>query len=197
MVAHILELLRRVGYRLYLLRRLAYRVASPDFVKKLYLSLIRSSLEYASAVWDGRCRRKDSLALERAQLSLARAILRRSRRSVSNENVLAEIGWPTLAWRRRRTKLSLLWQLLHGQGPLDLQRVANETAAVRTGYNLRKQLTVAPPRCRSRRRACSFLPSSIVCWNDLPSDISSSSSLRTFLSKLDGHFAPSRFTFGL
>ena len=45
-------------------------------------------------------------------LSIARAILRASRQSLSNRDVLTRIGWPTLAWRRRQYKLFLsVWQL--------------------------------------------------------------------------------------
>ena len=194
---HIHNLLLRVGYRIHLLKRLAYRVASPLFVKQLYVCLLRPSLEYASPVWDGACLKKDSLVLERAQLSVARAILRRGRRCASNREVLEEIGWPTLAWRRRRSKLSLLWQLFHGQGPPSLQKVTGETAAVRTAHDLRNQLRVAHPLCRTKRRAQSFLPSTIAVWNQLPSDLCSSSSLPSFLSKLDHHFSADRFSFGL
>ena len=56
--SHIHSLLLRVGYRVYLLKRLAYRVTSPAFVKRLYVALLRPSLEYASSVWDGACRKK-------------------------------------------------------------------------------------------------------------------------------------------
>ena len=155
--SHFHSLLLPVGYRVYLLRRLAYRVTSPAFVKRLYVALLQLSLEYASSVWDGACRKKDSFALERTQLSIARAVLRRSRRNASNREVLEEIGWPTLAWRRRRAKLSLLWQVLHGQGPPSLQRIAMETAAVRAHQSsLGNQLCVAYPMCRTRRRAQLF-----------------------------------------
>ena len=145
----------------------------------------------------GVAQKKDRLALERVQLSVARAILHRSRRSMSNRDVLAEIGWPTLAWGRRRFKLLMLWQLLHGQSPPVLQHVAEDTAAARVGYNLRNQLSVEPLLCRSRRRTQSFLPSSILWWNELPLHVSSSTTLRSFVSKLDSHFSSSRFSFGL
>ena len=66
--------------------------------------LVRPAFEYASAVWDN-CTQQDRLALERAQLSIARSILRCPRRTSHNWEVLKKIDWPTLAWRRRRYKL--------------------------------------------------------------------------------------------
>ena len=83
-------------------------------VKKLYIGLVRPAFQYASAVWDN-CTQQDHLALERAQLSIARSILHCPRRTSHNWEVLKKIVWPTLVWRRRRYKLMLLWHLLHGR----------------------------------------------------------------------------------
>ena len=103
---HVDNLICRVSYKVYKLKRLAYLCGSNAFVRHLYISLVRPVLEYAGPVWDC-CTLEDCLRVERLQLSVARAILRASRRTKSNVSVLAEIGWPTLAWRRRRYKLLL------------------------------------------------------------------------------------------
>ena len=66
-------------------------------VKRLFVGLVRPALEYASPVWDG-CPKRDSVALERIQLAVARAVLRSSRRDVSNTETHRRIGWPTLAY---------------------------------------------------------------------------------------------------
>ena len=70
-------------------------VEATAFVRHLYISLVRPVLEYAGPVWDS-CTLEDCLRVERLQLSVARAILRASRRTKSDVSVLAEIGWPTL-----------------------------------------------------------------------------------------------------
>ena len=67
--------------------------------------------------------KSDILALERTQVSVARSIIRESRKSMSNIAVLRTIGWPTLAWRRRRQKLLCLWLVLRGEGPLAFAKV--------------------------------------------------------------------------
>ena len=93
------NIIRQVSYKVYMLKRLAYRCGSNTFVRHPYISLVRLVLEYAGPAWDS-CTQDDCLRVERLRLSVARAILCASRRTKSNTSVLAEIGWPTLAWRR-------------------------------------------------------------------------------------------------
>ena len=134
----------------------------------------------------------DFLQLERAQLSIARAILQASRQSLSNRDVLTKIGWPTLAWRRRRYKLFLFWQLTKGQGPPPLAVPA--CVSTRASQTLRKR-TIVMPLCRLE--LIPFLPSCITLWNSLPLSIISCSSSPPFLSSLDSHFNSDKYCFGL
>ena len=70
--------------------RLARRLGSESLVTRLFLSLVRPSLEYAAPAWDS-CSKHDAIYLERVHLSVARAILRISRRSCHNTDVLRKI----------------------------------------------------------------------------------------------------------
>ena len=194
---HLHDLLKRVSHRVYILKRLAYRLSSSLIVKRLYTAFLRPSLEYASVVWDSKCLRCDRIALERVQLSIARAILKWQRQSHSNAETLQCIGWPTLSWRRRRAKLAMFWQLLNGGGPPSLQAVACRTAEARTSYSLRNKLGVEFPSCLSASRLRSFLPSVIALWNSLPTEVSSCKSLSSFLCHLDKFYVSDRFSFGL
>ena len=103
---HVSELLQRQRFSIFILKRLARRPVATEVVKRLYLGLVRPSLEYASPVWDA-CTKQDAVCLERAQLSVARAVLGCTRQTMHNAEVLRRIGWPTLAWRRRNYKLML------------------------------------------------------------------------------------------
>ena len=84
---HARSLLQQVSCKVFTLKRLAHWSWPAEFVKRLYLGLLRPVLEYGGAVWDG-CSKADALALERVQLSVGRAILRCSRRSSSNSIVV-------------------------------------------------------------------------------------------------------------
>ena len=182
---------------MFVLKRLARRRGAEDVVKRLYVGVVRPALEYASALWDG-CLRRDRIALERVQLAIARSVLRCPRQDRHNWawEVLRQIGWPTLAWRRRRNKLLFLWDLLNKQGPPDLASDIPKLASERADYSLRGP-SLAFPRYLTSERLKSFLPASIELFNSLPASVSSSSSRISFLFALDRHFAKDIFSFGL
>ena len=158
--------------------------------------LVRPALEYASPVCDG-CLKRDSVALKRIRLAVARAVLRCSRRDVSNTETLGRIGWPTIKWRRRHQKLSVLWDLLQQRGPPKLCDKVPRTAAQRCDHSLRNSSSPAIPLCRTFHRQNSFLPASLALFNSLPASATSCSSKPAFLSALDKYFLPDKFNFGL
>ena len=192
---HISNIIQRQQFKIFVLKRLARRRGAEDVVKRLYVGVVRPALEYASALWDG-CLRRDRIALERVQLAIARSVLRCPRQDRHNWEVLRQIGWPTLAWRRRRNKLLFLWDLLNKQGPPDLASDIPKLASERTDYSLRGP-SLAFPRCLTSQRLKSFLPASIELFNSLPASVSSSSSRSSFLFALDRHFSKDIFSFGL
>ena len=108
--AHIDNILNHVNCKTFVLKRLAWKCPDSTFVRHLFLCLVRPVLEYAGPVWDS-CSKADCLRLRRLQVSVARSILRLGRRSSSSSDILKQIGWPTLAWRRRRYKLLFLWKM--------------------------------------------------------------------------------------
>ena len=192
---HITRLIHRIQFKVFTLKHLARRLGSESLVTRLFLSLVRPSLEYAVPAWDS-CSKHDAMSLERVQLSVARAILHISRRSCHNTDVLRKIGWPTLAWRRRRQKLLQLWDLLQGSGaPILRDQVS--PASTRTQYCLRNPLSLAAPHCRTVHRLKSFLPSTETLFNSLPSSAVSCSSKRSFKHAIDLHFVEDKFSFGL
>ena len=193
---HVQSLIRKQSFHVFVLKRLAQRRNSAAIVKRLFVGLVRPALEYASPVWDG-CPKRDCVALERIQLAVARAVLRCSRRDVSNTETLRRIGWPTLAWRRWRQKLSVLWDLLQQRGPPKLCDKVPRTAAQRCDYSLRNSSSPAIPLCRTFHRQNSFLPASLALFNSLPASVTSCSSKPAFLSALDKYFLPDKFNFGL
>ena len=174
---HVNSLLQRQRFNIFLLKRLAQRRNSSEVVKKFYIGLVRPAFEYASAVWDN-CTQQDCLALERAQLSIARSILRSPRRTCHNREVLKKIDWPTLAWRRGRYKVMLLWDLLHGRGPPNLVKHIPKPVSDRCNFALRNASSIETPLCRTSHRSSSFLPASIALFNSLP-----------FMARNASHFA--------
>ena len=153
------------------------------FFSFLYTALLGPCLEYSTAVWDN-CSAHDAYSLERIQLSLARSAaalhMHCSAHSLSKSSPLQILNWPTLAWRRRRSKLILFWQLVHGLGPPPLRKLSFVSS--RCSYNLRNSNSPEVPSCSGSSHLSSFLPSCCLLWNRLPVSITSCSSLSSFAS---------------
>ena len=118
-------------------------------LSKFYMTFVRPRLEYASAVWGGSSTHSDALYLERVQNSIARTIVGSSNSTedvpVRSSAALKHLGWPTLAWRRRRSCLRFLWQLLHSEGPPQLSHSLPRTANARCDYQLRRAVFGVSP----------------------------------------------------
>ena len=135
--------------------------------------------------------------MERVQLAVARAVLQASRRNHLNADVLSKIGWPSVAWRRRRYKILMLWDLLHGGGPSSLRDQVPSSVSSWSHYSFRDPRSLSFPACLTSRRLKSFLSSTIALFNSLPSSVFSCSSKSGFTHALDRHFSSDKFSFGL
>ena len=181
--SHMKALISKIIPKVALLKWLAFRLHLPGFViSRVYLTMVRPSLEYAGAVWNS-CRKEDAKTLEKIQTKIARIVLylEGQRAKLSDSVVLEKLEWPTLAWRRRQSLLCLLWQLKHGLGPSKLAALLPAPTSVRAPYTLRKPDSIAFPLCTSQLHGKSFLPESIALWNALPANLQSSSSLPFFV----------------
>ena len=194
---HVSGILKRAAPKAAALKTLGYRArVSVDTMSLLYKTILRPRLEYASIAW-GNCSATDSRRLERLQLSVARVVMHQRRHPSMSKSQLKQLGWPTLAWRRRRAKLIYFWKLVNNQGPPCLSSRIPKSVNNRCEYSLRNTGTVELPACSSSLYLSSFIPSSCLLWNSLPPEVSSSSSVSSFTLMLDSHFSSDRFTLGL
>ena len=84
---------------------------APRECKKLaYISLVRSSMEYACTIWDPHYS-GESLKLERIQKRAARWIYSKYSRDVKSDDLVADLKWQTLEERRRALRLALLYKI--------------------------------------------------------------------------------------
>ena len=131
--------------------------------------MVRPILEYGSPVFDN-CGIAMANALEAVQFEAAR-ICTGALKHTTRNLLLIELGWQTLATRRKYFKLLLFYKMFFKLCPVYLSALVphgNITRTLRNAQNLRQ------PKCRTDRFYNSFLPSSIRLWNNLPLEIRNS-----------------------
>lgn len=165
--AHINDVVMRAGRALGFLKR-NLRKSTKSIKELVYLSYVRPVLEYACTVWDPS-QQNHIVALERIQSCAARFVLVRYGRFESVTDMIKELGWSTLALRRRNLRLKFLYNIYNNK----------------TGIN--SSFYLLPPNYISKRKdhihkireyrtrtelgKHSFFVKTIKEWNALPSAI--------------------------
>ena len=137
-------------------------------VRKIYLAQVRSVMEYGGAVWSG-----DNIS-----------VLQKLQDRFCREN---SIKLPPVQARLDYLTLLLLYKIKSKLTPLYLQSLLPETCGTSSRYHLRGQ-KFPVPAVRTSQALRSFLPRSIVLWNDLPPHIQALTTVSTFKSALKKHF---------
>ena len=156
---------------------------------------MRPRLEYCSAVWGGASPCLLS-RLEKLQLQVARAIAR-PRMPVAPSQLLASLGLPTLAWRRRIRRLVIFFNLHIGQGLPQLRKMLSNPASLRSTRALRSAHGYAFPSSSTARHLSSFLCTTIPEWNKLPASVVMCTTVSSFTSSLHILFSTDKFSLGL
>ena len=80
-----------------------------------YTSLVRPKMEYSVTVWD-RHHQKDIDILERVNRRAARVVHKKSYwdKDVSPTNLINDLGWKTLADRRKHQRLTMVYKISNG-----------------------------------------------------------------------------------
>ena len=109
--AHINRITSKANSTLGFLRR-NLKACPPKLRETAYFSLVRSSLEYSSAVWDP-FRQKDIDKLEKIQRSAARFVTQNYRQTASVTSLLQNLGWTDLKTRRKNSRLVSMFKILN------------------------------------------------------------------------------------
>ena len=148
-----------------------------------YTSLVRPVLEYGAAIWDPYLG-KDISSIEMVQRRAARFVTNDYAYTSSVSDMIAELGWHSLADRRSDIRLITLFRTIH-----KLMEVPTSDI-----------LTPADPRTRSNHKLKyktikastsayknSFFVKTIPLWNQLPSEIAECCTIEAFKKQLK-HF---------
>ena len=161
-----------------------YKHSSPAALKQLYLSYVRSQLEYASPVWDPHYSTLIS-ALEKVQKFALRICTRNWNSDYTN--LLRDCNLPALSTRRLYLKLCFLHQVINENFVFPYAPLTRRNIPL----NLRNSdsLQFERPLVQTNAYKYSFFPHTIATWNTLPSDIQLCTSLWSFKRYLLPHLS--------
>ena len=173
---HIHALCTKVKKTLGLMYRTFYANASPSTLLKLYVSLIRPSLEYACQVWNPYLT-KDIEKLEKVQKFALRLCFKQW--DLDYPSLLFISDLPTLATRRKYFNLCTMFNIVN-----QLLHFPQEIFILRTTPLHSSNHLYCPPFCRTNSYLNSFVPKTCSDWNSLPLSIRSSDCISSFKSSL-------------
>ena len=156
--------------------RYFYRFSPPSVLFKLYLALIRPHLEYCSSVWDPSSSSLIS-SLEKVQYFALKLCSKQW--SSSYSSLLLLFNCPTLSLRRKFSKLTFLFKVLHGLTYFPSGSFAFQHPP-RMSFRSYHPLNLHIPFTRSSAYLNSFTPNVCRLWNRLPADLKDCPSLPSF-----------------
>ena len=188
---HLNEIISKSNKRLGILRNLKYKL-NRDTLHTLYITYVRSLLEYADSVWDNMPE-YISNRLEKININAIRCI---TGLTVSAHRVCLyrESGLLPLHKRRKFHRLVQMYKIFHRLCPDYLHDLLPPTVAQRNPYPMRNPTNLTIPATRTESFRRSFIPSTIRDWNSIPDNIKSAPSIASFkfqLSRTD-EFKPSK-----
>jgi len=184
---HIFCIYEKASKRLQMLKGLKYKLNRETLIT-LYVSMIRSVLEYANCVWDG-CSDVLSDLLESIQYDSA-IVISGALKGTSEEKLLIELGWENLKIRRHLHKLILFYKIVNGYTPSFLQGLLPSKVNEKSRFSLRSGENFSPFIVRSEHFKKSFFPSSVSLWNTLDHSIRTIESICSFKKRLKHLFHP-------
>ena len=186
---HIRSIVSKASQRVAIMKRLKFTL-SRSTLERLYKTIIRPVLEYSCVIVDA-CTTADCESIESVQYEAAR-ICTGALWNTNKVTLLREMGWETLATRRKYHKLMLLFKIKNEMVPPYLANMSLPLVSSVQSYSLRNANHIRTPRVNTARYRSAFYPSSISLWNQLPNSLRSIALLQPFKSALAQHFFPSR-----
>ena len=176
---HISNITKKANSALGLIRR-NLRIASQTVKTQAYQALVRPHLEYASSVWDPYTQ-ANIRKLEMVQRRAARYVCNRWHNTSSVSEMLNNLGWESLATRRRHARLCMMYKIMQGTAVVPFQQFLVEGYRGTRGSHTRKLQTISTSNDSYKY---SFLPRTIVYWNALPPGVVVAPSLAAFQAGL-------------
>ena len=175
---HINYIIGKVSKRIGILRLLKSKL-NRSSLRSIYITHIRSILEYCDVLWDG-CTVGQALELEQLQNECLR-IVTGLPRFCSTDKLLVESGFERLSDRRRHHRLTLLYKsLFRNECPPYFLALLPPLRSDSTARNNRNLNTFYLPPSRTATYSNSFIPKTLRDWNSLDTDVRCAPSISLF-----------------
>ena len=148
-------------------------------ITKLYKAMIKPVIEYGNSVW-GPFYKGDKVKIEKLQRRVSKLVP--ELRQLPYSERLNQLKLPTLAYRRTRGDLIMIYKLLTGKTKADEGFVRTETRRHLTrGHTLRLKKFMAQKQVRRNH----LLVRAVNNWNSLSETVVKSETTSTFKNRLD------------
>ena len=155
-----------------------------QLIMRVYKSIIRPNLEYASSVWNP-VSPKLTKSIERVQHKITKLILGQT---LSYQNRLETLHLPTLKWRRNYLDLIRVYTILTTNSEESIAASLFTLNSEVSKLNLRRHcLTIRGETAHTNLYKNQFTNRVIVNWNSLPPDIVNLTNFVSFKKALKTH----------
>ena len=161
----------------------------PEELRRLaYVSLVRSSMEYASVIWDPY-EGVDAGRLEKIQRKAVRWIKNDYNWKHSVTDMMTELKLEPLDLRRRVNRLTFLYKIVNSKVAVQPERIdLYYKSRPHRGITTQKQFKHLKPKTPQFEN--SFSPRTLRDWNNLLDSTTSSASVTSFRSQVVADLAP-------
>ena len=150
-----------------------YKNALPATLLQLYISFIRSHLEYCAAVWDPYFT-KDIKLLEKIQKFGLKVCMKDW--SLGYDELLSKANVPSLAKRHSQARLyNIMYKIIHKE--TDFPHAPTDSRVFHYNSRSNNSMAIKPIQCWSSQflKFNSFFPRTTSQWNSLPMSVVSQS----------------------
>ena len=148
-----------------------------------YNSLIRSILDYASIIWSPYTQ-KNIQSVESAQRRAARFVTNNYSPYTSVTNMLTDLGWKPLSYRRNELRLLMFYKIVHHLVDINVDTLLTPLPPMHTTRGHDERFLQLSTRINTYLH--SFFPSAIKLWNQLPSEVIHLTNYTDFKDKIAG-----------
>ena len=183
---HIHTVVSKANRVLWLLKRALGYGAPSSVSKKLYLSFVRSLLEYCPQVWSGTTKH-NIIAIERVQISATKCIL--GYPETGYKERLEELDILPLSYRREIVDTCFLFKCLNAEYNVEIfDFVSALSDGTRSTPNNNGTHKLKPVLCRTEGFKRSYFNRVVHTWNLLPEQCRLSSDTHSFKKNVNDFF---------